>query len=281
MRIFNLKNRIISIFLLCAILLIPSRIYGHLSKHIHAKEIQEALGFEHPEVYNWLCFISSEMIDIPNPFYNQLKEQFPNFTCSHRCLFHWNFNGIPWTSGLENRVKAYTRLIYGSENYLSYFPKMKEDFLVMLRKEQKRRNGFINAQTEAIFGFASGGVDASYANFFAAMAYDLHLLGDYMSDNSDLKGLVEFNILINGIVTSINSLDPKQGKSLIKGIKSIMRTNKNVQLQADEIMALIKDELPLFIQRAQDGSIKRRLEKRGFKFKEISIWKKLKNYFIG
>lgn len=242
--------------------------YGHPNKKIHVDEIRSALGFDHPDIDGWLEYISSDMIDKPNPFYDQLKNKFPGFTCKHRCLFHWNYNGIPWTSGLENRVKAYTRLIYGYENYMSYFPQMKEAFLGELRKEQKRRNGLINRKTEYVFGFASGGMDASYANFFAAMAYDLHLLGDYTSiDNTDLNGLVDLNTLVNGIIVSINRLDPKQGKNLIKSIKRALATNKRVQLKADDIMEIIQKELPQFIKNAREGSIKRRLEKRGFKFK--------------
>lgn len=275
------SNRFILSIILIILFLCPSKVYGHKNKDIHASEIQEALGFEHPDVYEWLCFISSDMIDKHNPFYNHLKEQFPKFSCSHRCLFHWNFNGVPWTPGLEDRVKAYTRLIYGSENYLSYFPKIKEDFLYVLRKEQKRRNSLINTKTEIVFGFASGGRDASYANFFAAMAYDLHLLGDFMSDNTDMKGLVSFHVLVSGIITTINRLDPKQGKSLTKLLQRTLNSGKNEQQTADELMMLIKQELPAFIQLAQEGSIKRRLEKRGFKFKEISKWRKLKNYFFG
>lgn len=271
-------------FILILLIAFISPLHGlcHPNKTLHANEIQEALGFEHPEVYEWLCYISSDMIDKHNPFYNQLKEKFPDFSCKHRCLFHWNFNGIPWTPGLESRVKAYTRLKYGQDNYLAYYPKMKESFLIELRKEQKRRNGLINEKTEYVFGFASGGKDASFANFFAAMAYDLHLLGDYTSsDNSDLNGLVEFNTLINGIITSINRLDSKEGKKITKGLRKLLQSNKDVQRKADDIMDYIQQELPTFIQKAEDGSIKRRLENRGFKFKENSIWKKLKNYLIG
>lgn len=246
--------------------------YGHPNKVIHANEIQSAFGFEHPDLYNWLCYISSDMIDKHNPFYNSLKEQFPGFTCSHRCLFHWNYNGIPWTNGLESRVIAYTRLKYGSDSYREYVPNMKEAFLTELRKEQKRRNGIINRKTETVFGFASGGKDGRYANFFAAMAYDLHLLGDYTSaDNTDLNGLVEFKTLIGGIIISINRLDSREGKSIVKSINAVLSlpddgSSASIQKKADKIMEIIQKELPEFIKNAENGSIKRRLEKRGFKF---------------
>ncbi len=262
------KNISLVILLVASILMMPVKSYAHPSKYSHANEIIAALGFDYnQDIYDWLCYISSDMIDKHEPFYSRLKADFPGFTCKHRLLFHWNFNGIPWTPGLESKVVAYTRAKYGSEKYRDHISEMKEAFLIRLRKEQKRRNGLINKKTEQLFGFASGGRDASYANFFAAMAYDLHLLGDYTSgDNSDLNGLVGFETLINGLIGSINRLDAKQGKLLTKSIKRACSTNKDIQLKADDVMEIMNKMLPTFIKNAQDGSIKRRLEKRGFIF---------------
>ena len=241
---------------------------AHSSKHIHAKEIQSALGFEDKAVYEWLCFISSDMIDKHQPFYNELKELFPGFTCSHRCLFHWNYNGKPWTQGLEHRVDAYTRMIYGSKDYKEHVPEMREAFLKALRTEQKRRNGLVNARTEELFGLASGGKQATYANFLAAMAYDLHLLGDYMTDNKDLKGLVELRTLIGGIISNINRLDAKEGKVIVKGLNAELKSEKNDQEKADAMMELMQLELPRFIRNAQGGQMYRLIKKQGIKFRD-------------
>lgn len=263
------------------IILSPNKCFGHPNKSTHAYEIMSALGFEYNQsIYDWLCFISSDMIDKHQPFYSELCRKFPGFKCKHRLLFHWNYNGMPWTPGLEGRVLAYTRGKYGSENYRKEFPGMKERFLAVLRKEQKNRNGKINAMTEQLFKFSPSGKDASFANFFAAMAYDLHILGDYTSkDNSDLDGLVDFNVLVGGIIQSINRLDSKQGKGLVKKIKvASAKSNKNVQFMADDVMNILQSDLPLFIMKAQDGSIKRRLEKQGYKFIELSLMQKLKNF---
>lgn len=259
----SLRNLYISLVALC----IAFTAGAHSSKHVHAKEIQSALGFEEKAVYEWLCFISSDMIDKHQPFYDQLKEQYPGFTCKHRCLFHWNYNGKPWTDGLENRVDAYTRKLYGSKEYKAHIPQMRADFLETLRKEQKRRNGLINTRTEELFGFASGGRQAAYANFFAAMAYDLHLLGDYMTDNKDLKGLVELKTLMGGIITTINRLDAKEGKALVKALNSELKSEKGDQEKADALMAIIQEHLPVFIQKAQEGTMYRLIKKNGIKFR--------------
>lgn len=257
-----------SLMLAIISILLPANVFAHPDKYTHANEILSALGLEYnQEVYDWLCFISSDMIDKYQPYYSELTATFPGFKCKHRMLFHWTFNGVPWTPGLEKKVLAYTRMIYGPDTYKQQFPIMKQLFLNHLRKEQKRRNGLINRKTESVFGFATGGKDASYANFFASIAYDLHLLGDYTSkDNSDLDGLVEFNTLINGIILSVNRLDYKQGKVLVKAIKKASNTNKNIQQRADDVMDVILGQLPIFIKNAREGHIKRRLEKRGYKF---------------
>ena len=263
----NQKYRVVALVVSVILSLTAFGGYAHPNKAMHVNEIRSALGFEPDrDIDDWLGFISSNMIDQHNPFYTELTAQFPGFKCKHRLLFHWNFNGKPWTPGLESRVEAYARYLYGSGSYRDSLPQIKAAFLEVLRGEQKRRNGLINRMTEDLFGFASGGRDASYANFFAAMAYDLHLLGDYMTDNTDLNGLVEFDVLIGGIITTLTRLDAVEGKSLVNAIRNLNKSGKEVQQRADDLMALFLEQLPGFIKRAQGGAIRRRIESRGYKF---------------
>lgn len=130
--------------------------------------------------------------------------------------------------------------------------------------EQKRRNKSLNSKTEELFGFAHGGRDAAFARFFAAMAYNIHLLGDYESANSIFDGLCGLNNLIGMIVVEIRNLDNKASKEIIKGITQINNTVKDDQEKTDKLMAYLKVNLPKFISKAQNGSIKRRLEKKDF-----------------
>ena len=90
----NLFRLSISLTLAIISILSPANAFAHPDKHSHANEILSALGLEyHPEVYGWLCFISSDMIDKHQPYYSELTATFPGFKCKHRMLFHWNFNG--------------------------------------------------------------------------------------------------------------------------------------------------------------------------------------------
>lgn len=109
------------------------------------------------------------------------------------------------------------------------------------KDEQKRRNRLVNQKTEELFGFASGGRDAQYANFFASMAYNIHLIGDYLSDyNSDLDGLQDINEIIGLIIIDIQRMDKKRGKALQKGITNINKRYSDPQKKADELMEYLK-----------------------------------------
>ena len=139
----------------------------------------------------------------------------------------------------------------------------KEDF----KKEQKRRNSEMNKRTENLFGFASGGKDAARANFFAAIVYDVHLLGDYTDDNRDFDGLVSFNRIIKDIVDRINRLNPSdpKGKVIVANLHRIERNSRLLRAEkAQLVIDYLSKNLPDFIMTVEDGSIYRRLQKKGY-----------------
>lgn len=251
-----------NIALILFVLVLPTRLYSHGSYTDHVNDMYAVFGFErNPKLDKWMKFISSDMIDKPGSFYKQLQEKYPGFQCKHRLLFHWGYDKRPWSDALENRVVAYCNECNKSRD--SIIPLFKED----LKIEQKRRNRLINQKTEELLGFAHGGRDAVYARFFASTAYNIHLLGDYTSDNIDLEGVENIVVVIESIVKSIKDLDKRISIPLIKGIQDIAKTNHfDVQKKADTLMAYLKKYMPLFILKAQEGSIARRLEKRGFLF---------------
>ena len=252
------------IFLLCSIPSIKS--YSHGSWQQHAVDIRGVLGFEDDQrIDSWIKYISSDMIDNANAFRKKLQNNHHGFTCKHRLLFHWGYDAEPWTIDLEERVKQYC------ENYDLNVESNIRVFKSEMKEEQKRRNSLINKKTENLFGFAHGGKDASYARFFAAMAYDIHILGDYMSDNSDLDGLQNFNSLINHITNTLQSIDKIEFKKsgIQRQIKQILQKNKQTESsKADNLMMYLKASVPNYIKKVQKGSIYRRLCKRGFKFQE-------------
>lgn len=98
------------------------------------------------------------------------------------------------------------------------------------------------------------------------MAYNIHILGDYTSDNTVLDGLFGFDKLIGKIVVELRNLDYANSKQLVNGITKIKNKNIDIQKKADLLMDYLKQEVPAFIKSACNGSLKRRIEGRGFKF---------------
>lgn len=239
-----------------------SYLYPHHGYQEHCEEMIRVFGFvPSPEINAWAKFISSDMIDKCEPFYGNLKARHPKFQCKHRLLFHWGYNSEPWNSALERKVREYCRLV-NAINVNDTISCFKREF----KEEQKRRNYEINKRTEELFGFAHGGTDAMFANRFASMAYNIHLLGDYTSDNKDLEGVLDINRLIGAIVTDIKTLDQREGKILIGGITQINNQIGDTQKKADALMKYLLTEFPPFIKRIRGGSVYRRLKYQNINF---------------
>lgn len=259
-----IMHRIYISLLACLPLLYSMPLFAHGSYDEHCSEMVAVFGFVPDSKLNdWAKFISSDMIDNHEPFYSSLKQRHPGFKCKHRLLFHWGYNSRPWSDILERRILKYCNEV-GAQSPSDTLLLFQQE----LRAEQKRRNGLVNAKTEKTFGFDSGGTDAMYANRMASMAYNIHLLGDYMSDNSDLEGLVGISSLIGAIVTDIRTIDPGASKDIIKGITEINKSEPNEQLKADRLMAYLLIEFPKFFRQAREGSIARKLEAKGYKFRK-------------
>lgn len=81
-------------------------------------------------------------------------------------------------------------------------------------------------KTSDVFDFKG---ERELANIFSAIVYNLHILGDYMSDNRVLEGLEDFNNLVGQIVITFRNLDNIKSRELIKGITKINHMNIDVK----------------------------------------------------
>lgn len=250
-------------------LICPVLSSAHGSWEQHADDMYEVLGLERNEkLTNWMRFVSSVLIDNNNAdyafsdndepfdFYLYLKEKYPGFQCKHRLLFHWGYNSRPWTPYLQDKVEGY-----------GWSDTMIQSFQADLVAEQKRRNGFANHYTEDVFGFEHGGKEARVARVLISIVYDVHLLGDYEPDNTDLDGLQDISSVVGDIINNINALDKKNGSALCKQLKKISQSQENgVQDKATVILNLLKDSFGDFLKVAQDGEVAAHLNKQGFFF---------------
>lgn len=258
-----------------ALLLIISQVssWAHGSWEQHADDMYEVLGLERNEkLTEWMRFVSSVLIDNNNAdcafsdngepfdFYLYLKEKYTGFQCKHRLLFHWGYNSRPWSLYLQNKVEGYG----WSEATIHAF---QADLIA----EQKRRNSFANNYTEDVFGFAHGGKEARVARVIISVVYDVHLLGDYEPDNTDLDGLQDLGSVIGDIINNINALDKQNGSVLSKQLKKISQdSNYGVQEKAALLMRLLKEKFGDFLRTAEDGNIAKHLNKQGFFFVDQS-----------
>lgn len=247
---------------LFAALMISVGAYPHGSWREHVDDMMAVMGLrEEPRLRAWMKFISSDMIDRCEPFYSGLKARHAGFSCKHRLLFHWGYDAEPWSPELEARVVRYCREYdLDEEGTLRLFR-------AEMAAEQKRRNALLNRRTEDLFGFAHGGRDAACARFFASVAYNVHLLGDYTSDNRDLDGLQDLGGVVRSLSHALRDLDSEAAKPLVKSLDRISRGEPELQMRADALLALLKRQVPDFIRNAREGGIRRRLEAGGFAFR--------------
>lgn len=258
-----------------ALLLIISQVssWAHGSWEQHADDMYEVLGLERNEkLTDWMRFVSSVLIDNNNAdcafsdngepfdFYLYLKEKYKDFQCKHRLLFHWGYNSRPWSLYLQNKVEGY-----------GWSDATIQAFQADLISEQKRRNSYANNYTENVFGFAHGGKEARVARVIISVVYDVHLLGDYEPDNTDLDGLQDLGSVVGDIINNINALDKQNGSVLCKQLKKISQdSNCGVQEKAALLMSLLKDKFGDFLRTAEDGNIAKHLNKQGFFFVDQS-----------
>lgn len=256
----------------CSFLLTPN-IFAHGSFEQHKDDFYAVLAFEvNPEVTKWMRLISSKLMDNHKgavreeydglTFYDYLKSEFPPFKCKHRLLFHWGYNARPWSTQLDKKMAQYR-----------FEATTIKRFQQVLIAEQKYRNGLANAETEKVFGFASSGRDAGYANAFVSILYDVHLLGDYTPDNKDLDGIAPLSSIVGDIVNSLRRIDDIEGRELIKNITAAnRRTDIDIQYRAELILNVLADGFNSFIHKAQQGAIVSRLKKKGIYFRKIDAY---------
>ncbi|MGN1221337.1 MAG: hypothetical protein ACI4TU_10415 [Candidatus Cryptobacteroides sp.] len=267
--------------ILCLLsILVSFPTYAHPNSWQHIMEMYSVLPFatdkdgnvvqENFPIRIWLENITKNLIDDYNrveineyggcTFYAYLQREF-NFKLSfgeHRILFHWGYNAQPWNDSLEQYVISNN----WDEEKIARF---KRAMVV----EQRRRNRIANKEAEKVFNFASGGIEAQWANAILSIVYDVHLLGDYtLADNKNFKGVTEPSKVAQDILSSIRRLDrSKTSIKLIESIKQTISEYSDQHILAEKLIILLQKEMPRFILSAQDGSLKRRFEKLGYKLK--------------
>ena len=74
--------------------------------------------------------------------------------------------------------------------------------------------------------------------------------------------------IIGLIVIELRDFDKVRSREVIKGITNINKRYVGPQKKADVLLKYLKKEVPSFVKEAQNGSIYRRLGKKGVKFRK-------------
>lgn len=250
--------------------------YAHGDFIRHCEEIMQVLGFEYNTKLfsrnkdtkgnkSWTKIISSDMIDNTD-FHRELEKKHNGFKITsprrHRYLFHWPYDVTnPWSYHLEQLVVDYC------EQYDLNVESNIRVFKSEIQSEHKKRKRIIEKETQRVFGLAPGGVEGYvYTHFLISMAYNIHLLGDYTSDNTELKGLYPYEKLVERICEDLESLDYKKSRNIIRGIQKVNLEHSEIQEKADYLMLYLKNQIPYFVRTARNGSFKLKLENNGVKF---------------
>lgn len=191
--------------------------------------------------------------------YQYWKQEF-GLKCSvgdHRYFFHWGYQRNPWSDDL---------LAFLPDEVILN-PMRLSAFKDAVRKEQQRRNRITNAETERILCFGSTGRQASYANAFITILYDVHILGDYESTNID--GLVSVYAIVAELSASIRTIDSSRASGLTNLLRKLANESGSEREKAAVVLQCLKDKLPRFIYEADDGrlNMRKHFENCGFRLK--------------
>ncbi len=183
---------------------------------------------------------------------------------THRIFFHWGFNGNPRKSAaLAERVNAAT------EDEL-----LREKIWKIIIEEQDRRNKRMIRQAEIVLAGnrakdpgASGGKLGDLANGIVSIAYDVHIIGDYIEGKDmPMKAIASLDSVKADIVAAtrrITKNDPDFsaiGKARLSAFSKAMEKKNwgNMQKRGETVLNIMEEHLPGIF--SECGFVSRRLE---------------------
>ena len=232
----------------------------------HFRDWCEVLGIDPKEttraVKEGLKKVADEIDDV-EAFRSRIKQdkRFSRFNVGdygHRLLFHWGYACDP-----EKHAPLTERI-----DRLDWDEETKSAFYELLKVEQARRERNLTDYAGDTFGLYTR-VDR---RAFAAILYDVHLLGDHIMHSPNTEVTVT---AIGGLDSVIRSLetrldkdllrkDPALAKKMIAAIKAATETTAgNRQASAETVVSALKKTLPSCIVVADGGRYERALSKKG------------------
>jgi len=257
-----MKNLILLLLLLFIPFNFPSaKSFSRGEQTGHEADAYSVFPFERSKsISDWFEAVH-KTIDYPyNAYFKGLRDvPHQNFSWGpygHRLFFHWGFNGRPWTPQIQERVD----LCNWNIQTIDLFQKK-------LIEEQARRNTIIMTATSQTLHLGMSGQLREYANAFASILYDTHLLGDYTTTR--IEPLLDLNSVIDDIKTALYR-KLKGGNEAVRINKLLDNTKKQYAYpreRAAKVLQIMQKEVPKLILSAQDGYFKRHFLRWGIKIR--------------
>lgn len=215
----------------------------------HEADMYSVLPFKRcAKISNWLEFIH-KTIDFPyNKYFDGLRDApHQNFSWGkygHRIFFHWGFNSRPWSPQIQEQVDK-----------CGWSPQVTASFKAKLVTEQAKRNKAIMEKTAGVFNLSLSGQERAYANALASIVSDVHLLGDYTTEN--IAPLPNLQFVMNDLKTSLfeRMQGGEQAKRINKLIDNTAVRYPDSKQRAQAVLAILQKELPSFIR--ESGALKK------------------------
>lgn len=249
---FIYHSVLLSTLLLCIIVAtdLPAKSFDRGGKNGHEADMYAVLPFARSErISDWLELVH-RTIDFPyNTYFPGLRDaphqKFSWGKYGHRIFFHWGFNSEPWSPQIQEQV-----------NKCNWDAKTVAAFKGKLIAEQARRNKAILEETGKLFGFGIAGQERGYANALASLVSDIHLLGDFTTEN--IAPLPNLQSVIRDLQTTLfeRFRGGEEAKRINKLLDALEKQYPDTKKRARAALDLLKKEVPTFLLTCNNGYFK-------------------------
>lgn len=215
----------------------------------HEADIYAVLPFERCEKISTMIRAIHNNIDHPIGYFEGLRDtphqDFTWHKLGHRVFFHWGFNTNPRSS---------TQLATLVEER-DWSDDVQKSFWKKVVEEQARRNRETISVVGSTLNFNS--TERAYANAFASIITNVHILGDYTTTN--ISSLQHIDMIVVDLKKALfESLHGADQAKRINKLLDITKSYTDVRECAEAILTILKDELPRFLLQTQEGFFARK-----------------------
>lgn len=258
----TLKNLLIILISLLYLTPLNSKSLNPGKNNGHEADIYSVLPFKRCAEISDLILVIHNNIDFPIGYFPGLRDaphqDFTWHKYGHRVFFHWGFNSNPRSCGILQELV--------SER--NWSKDVKTSFWNKVITEQARRNKESMSKVGETLGFELAGAQRAYANAFASIITDIHILGDYST--TKIATLQNIDLIIVDLKKALfESL--KGGESAKQINKLLDETYKieDVRERANATLIILQEQLPSFFLKIQNGYFAKHFEKLNLPLKAI------------